>query len=100
MHGTPVDVDIFGTADPVAPLLRARVHAGVKIRVEEDDGVGVEHLTHGRAAAIGQNGAEESSVAVKRPHLLLNTGGTLDLLKCLPHLFTIYLHLFTICLQV
>lgn len=68
-------MDVFGASDSVTPLLRAGVHAGVEIRVVEHDRVRVEHVAHGRAATVGQDGTEEPPVAVKRLHLILKRGG-------------------------
>lgn len=75
MH-TPVDVDVFGTSNFVAPLLRAGIHARVEIGVIEHNRVRIEHMAQGRAATIGQDGTEELSVAVERLHLILR-GGTI-----------------------
>lgn len=69
---TPVDMDVFGASDFVAPLLRTGVHGGVEIRVVEHDRVRVKHVAHGRAATIGQDGTEELPVAVERLYLILS----------------------------
>lgn len=64
-------MDVFGSSNPVAPLLRASIHAGVKISVIEHDGIRIEHMTHSGATAIGQDGAEELPVTVKPLYLIL-----------------------------
>lgn len=68
-------MDVFGASDFVAPLLRTGVHAGVEIRVIEHNRVSVKHVAHGRAATIGQDGAEKLSVTVERLHLILRGWG-------------------------
>lgn len=67
-------MDVFGATDLVAPLLGADVHAGVQVVVVEHHGVGVQDGPHGRAAAVGQDGAEHLPVPVEALHLLLNDG--------------------------
>ncbi|KAK0141886.1 Transposable element Tcb2 transposase [Merluccius polli] len=68
---SPVYVHVLGTSDLVAPLLGTGIHAGVKVRIVEDDGVGIEHGPHGRAAAVGEDAAEHLAAPVEALHALL-----------------------------
>lgn len=68
-------MDVFGSSDFVAPLLRTGIHAGVEIRVVEHNRVCVKHVAHSRAATIGQDGTEELSVAVECLYLILMEQG-------------------------
>lgn len=68
---SPVYVDVLGASYLVTPLLGAGVHAGVEVRVVEDDGVGVKHRPDCRAAAVGEDAAEHLPVPVELLHVLL-----------------------------
>lgn len=56
---------VLGAAYFLTPLLGAGVYAGIEVRVVEDDGVGVAHVSDGRAAAVGQDAAEHLLVPVE-----------------------------------
>ena len=77
----PVDVDVPRLPDPVAPVLRLRVHRRVPVGVVEDDGVGAGEVDADAAGPGRQDEDEVLLVAVEALHerlALLHLGRTVE----------------------